>query len=159
MTILKWARYPSVWFGHGHFVKHWTFHCRHCFQGPRIVRCPHDHTNGTSAHHWTAKKIAELIFKYLCFGLLYIHFSIDLLYYSFSVSRTKKMFQIKTSSKRISTYKRESEFFENFLGTFWELFGNFWESSRNSDRKKTKTHQGGDAQLRAGARVDFGPVS
>ena len=30
--------------------------------------------------------------------------------------------QEKTSSKRISTYKRELEFF----GNFWEFWGNFW---------------------------------
>ena len=40
------------------------------------------------------------------------------------------------SSKKISTCKRESEFFGNFLGIFWEFFGNFlgifWEFFGNS---------------------------
>ena len=43
---------------------------------------------------------------------------------------------IWTSSKIISTYKPESEFFENFPGIFWEFYWNFqgiiWQFLGNS---------------------------
>ena len=55
---------------------------------------------------------------------------------------TKNKFLRISSSKRISTYTRESEFFEKFLGIFWDLLGIFGNRLGILIEKKLKLTRG-----------------